>query len=822
MKTIQSVLSKGCGKKQLILFALLVSAGFTEVMAQTVYRSKTGTGNWENTTTWDYFNGTSFVSLPVGGTIPSQTSGSITITSGSTVTINVNRGADELTVENGGTLEVASSKMLVIYDGAGTDLSVNGILIAKGQPNDSNGNIAKHATGTPTIAFSATGVYKHNYVAFSGKTYWGIIPIASWNPASTIEIYVAGTTLNSTSIPGTANLTQNFGNVKWDTPNLGGVTIAMNSLLTNIQGNFEIASTGISTLVLTPSTSNSYSLTIGKNFMVKGSSTVVFADGNSTTPAAAFNLNIGGNFEIDGGVDFTHIRKSFPVNVNFTGSGSINTGVTISDLNFTIALGGNMTLLSNLTLNSGQTLNVLGRLNTAAFRVNGGGNFNLQNGGSLSLGHAAGLSTTSGNIRTSGTNVFSKSATYLFEGTSAQETGNALPDTVANLMINNAKGVSLTNSASINTELYLENGVLNTHSNSITINNGGITTRSEKPGFINGALSFNVTSNGTKNIFFPTGNGSEYRPVILEFTQNNQDAGTPSIYTVQQVEGKPTKRNLPAGNTVDRVSSVRYYIISKTGDPTSTITNGKVKLAYGTSDLVTDPMNLSIVKSNGSPDWEDLGGAPFTIDGVSGVASEFDFTTFSDFVLANATGGSNPLPVELISLNAKKVKETVELTWKTATEKNNDFFAIERSADGTDFTLIASLKSAGTTSSVQVYTHSDENPLPGISYYRLAQTDLDGSVSFSQIVKVNFANQANIGQVVTYPNPAISDMQVKVHNIAGEANLEIYDLTGKLMLSRKITAAEKPTLHIASFPTGLYTIRVQSANETAISRFLKQ
>ncbi|NRA10572.1 MAG: hypothetical protein HRT57_01295 [Crocinitomicaceae bacterium] len=79
--------------------------------------------------------------------------------------------------------------------------------------------------------------------------------------------------------------------------------------------------------------------------------------------------------------------------------------------------------------------------------------------------------------------------------------------------------------------------------------------------------------------------------------------------------------------------------------------------------------------------------------------------------------------MELIHFSAKyDAVNTVQLNWSTASEINNDLFTVERSKDG-----------AGNANSTLTYYDLDRNPLNGISYYRLKQTDFDGSISSSEI-----------------------------------------------------------------------------------------
>ena len=95
------------------------------------------------------------------------------------------------------------------------------------------------------------------------------------------------------------------------------------------------------------------------------------------------------------------------------------------------------------------------------------------------------------------------------------------------------------------------------------------------------------------------------------------------------------------------------------------------------------------------------------------------------------------LPIELIEFNAVRSRQFVELTWETASEKNNNYFTVEKSIDGLNFSSIGNLSGAGNSSSVLSYKLIDSSPTQDrISYYRLKQTDYDGTFTYSDIVSV--------------------------------------------------------------------------------------
>src|SRR5690554_3697278 len=97
---------------------------------------------------------------------------------------------------------------------------------------------------------------------------------------------------------------------------------------------------------------------------------------------------------------------------------------------------------------------------------------------------------------------------------------------------------------------------------------------------------------------------------------------------------------------------------------------------------------------------------------------------------------SSSLPIELITFDAYKKDREVELIWKTASELNNDYFTIERSADGFVWENLQTIQGAGNSTQVLDYAWTDLSPYAGISYYRLKQTDYDGTTEVFNIVSV--------------------------------------------------------------------------------------
>jgi hypothetical protein len=145
------------------------------------------------------------------------------------------------------------------------------------------------------------------------------------------------------------------------------------------------------------------------------------------------------------------------------------------------------------------------------------------------------------------------------------------------------------------------------------------------------------------------------------------------------------------------------------------------------------------------------------------------------------------LPVELLNFDARYNGKNVEITWTTATETNNQNFTIERSFDGENFTFVDRVEGAGYSSSTLYYKTYDKEPLPGVTYYRLRQTDFDGTVWYSELAPVRIRLKEDIFYIS--PNPASPDNIIINFNSwqSGEVTLMMENIMGQMIYSETIT-----------------------------------
>lgn len=188
-----------------------------------------------------------------------------------------------------------------------------------------------------------------------------------------------------------------------------------------------------------------------------------------------------------------------------------------------------------------------------------------------------------------------------------------------------------------------------------------------------------------------------------------------------------------------------------------------------------------------------------------------------------STNGADPLPIELLSFNVKPKNNSVEINWATATEVNNDFFTIERSEDGIYFTAISTIDGSGNSTWLINYSNTDNNPINGISYYRLKQTDFDENFTFSAI-KAVFFDKKQDENVIIYPNPTKDNLTIRLNNSFEEGSIEIiiYSAYSQVVLKQLINNfSQEATILTNTLSKGTYIICITSKSYSNKQLFIK-
>ncbi len=268
---------------------------------------------------------------------------------------------------------------------------------------------------------------------------------------------------------------------------------------------------------------------------------------------------------------------------------------------------------------------------------------------------------------------------------------------------------------------------------------------------------------------------------------------------------------VPSGCTI----TVNATMANRAGGCTASGADGgtdglKVDIPGGPKPLLTGSSNATVTDS-----YVLAGPGTIRISGVANRADEIITYTSSSTGCVNCTSS---LPVELLRFNVTKADNHVICNWETASELNCDYFILERSSDGMNFEPYGQLDGAGTSTQVHTYTLYDSSPITdGVSYYRLAQYDFDGTVNYSEIRSINFSASPN---VTVIPNPSNGTFSV-VGKHVDWSTLSVRNLFGQRIIPAQINELEEETiLRFTDLAEGIYFLVYESNRELVTERIV--
>jgi hypothetical protein len=283
-------------------------------------------------------------------------------------------------------------------------------------------------------------------------------------------------------------------------------------------------------------------------------------------------------------------------------------------------------------------------------------------------------------------------------------------------------------------ELILMNG----DGSAVARTEGGVLVESGSSGN-RGRFTWKSLTGGLHEFPFFTAT-REYVPV--RFTPLSGTGGSVSIVTQSSdTENQPLPASL-SGAIVSVISGAignvdPFHMIDRWWQIDAPGFTANIGFGYSGSEN-TLPVDLrtgylGVIRWSGI-NWGLPSGSGMGVTSGSGMVNLSNVSNFGTFTLVANT---LTLPVELVDFSARAVGDEVQVNWSTASEINNDYFTLERSTDGENFEPIQQLDGAGNSTELIYYACVDKEPLPGVSYYRLRQTDYDGKYSYSEIKAVN-------------------------------------------------------------------------------------
>lgn len=267
---------------------------------------------------------------------------------------------------------------------------------------------------------------------------------------------------------------------------------------------------------------------------------------------------------------------------------------------------------------------------------------------------------------------------------------------------------------------------------------------------------------------------------------------------------EPTDADV-GGNIELRLS--RVWRVSQTGSSLGTVSI-TVDMSWVSGSESADDLRLLV-----DTDGNFVNATEYAVDSSSGDLYTFDnvsLNTGQYFTIGTVDKYITTLPVELTSFDVTYEAPVVVATWETATETNNDFFTLERAGEDMTFFELLQEHGAGTSSVPHTYTAVDPHPFGGRSYYRLKQTDFDGTTTYSSIRRMDIDEFGR--ELVLYPNPSNGrDMEFSMGNSVFQLQeVEVISSQGITLehVAIDATNVQRYTVHLGKALTpGFYLVR---------------
>jgi hypothetical protein len=271
----------------------------------------------------------------------------------------------------------------------------------------------------------------------------------------------------------------------------------------------------------------------------------------------------------------------------------------------------------------------------------------------------------------------------------------------------------------------------------------------------------------------------------------------------------------------------RFWIIDANGYTTKPA--GTLNFTYIDAEWATNGTN-AIAEANLQAqrynttinDWEGfLGFLPAgTINTTNNTVTGVTVSAANFFRAWTLNDNSKPLPIELLNFEHNCINDQTLLEWCTASETNNQYFTIEQSIDGINFTALATVNGNGTSSQKNCYQYLVNTHHDGLIYYQLVQTDFDNTVKKLKVIAVHPCNGKT--DLITITNNGTKNVTLFVNSlIDSNDEVVIHNTLGQILMQQSLITKKgknEVNLNLNSLANSVYYITIVRNNESLISK----
>jgi hypothetical protein len=421
--------------------------------------------------------------------------------------------------------------------------------------------------------------------------------------------------------------------------------------------------------------------------------------------------------------------------------------------------------------------------------------------------------------------------TVTFDATGGSQ---ALPnETFFNLTANNTNGLTMAANVTVNGALDFTNGIITTDANSMIIGSTGSIANVADGKYVDGFCA-KICPN-TDPFTFPVGDedlsatNKKYRPITL-----TPSGGGTTTFTARYISRTALNHTSITGAGLNHISG--GYVDGGAAPNTGTGfhwdiqsdaggKNAKLSIAwisedtYGTdgNSLSTDISPLTFASYDGA-NWSAISSTPSGLFSAGSLTTDGDVSNFgSRLFTLGSSDATLYLPIDLVSFTGECINNQTNIEFVVASQVNNEYFTIKRSEDLNEWNEVGNINGGGTTNEEITYNWTDDNPKSGVSYYKLFQTDIDGSTKSFEPIAVNCENTM-LGYNA-YPNPTnkLLSLDLYLENYQGDnVYIVLKDLKG-LVVRKYPLDLNKGFNHfeydLSDIPNGVYLINYEGTSE---------
>jgi hypothetical protein len=183
------------------------------------------------------------------------------------------------------------------------------------------------------------------------------------------------------------------------------------------------------------------------------------------------------------------------------------------------------------------------------------------------------------------------------------------------------------------------------------------------------------------------------------------------------------------------------------------------------------------------------GTGSYTVTDLSGVGAGTVVASGGSFAASQTTSiNCVVLPVEFGDFEVFAHETNVDILWTTNSERESDYFEVERSLDLDTWEVVDVVKGAGNSIEERSYESVDNDPFKGVNYYRIKQVDFDGKVTYTEVKNAFFGMNSALS---VSPNPFNTSFSINIlSDYHQDATIVLQDLNGNITSRSMVTVGE--------------------------------